>query len=234
MFRITLGLACLVAFGTCAVSAQAHKPIFSDGSEQDPESAIRIDDVAVSYVVYHEATTEAPLLWLSFDATAGQEIFAQLGVPVIDRLRDLRPSLALLGPGLPEVELPFSMPNGLGGLVLSSDEVTDPELFYEPITRTESWILGDLETSALQSGRHYLVAWVPSGQTGKLWVAPGREEQFGLEDIVSLPATIKQVRAFHEVAAARCACCLPALGAGAFLFGGMWLAKARRASRKTP
>ncbi len=69
------------------------------------------------------------------------------------------------------------------------------------------------------------MAYVPSGQTGKLWVAIGRREEFSLEDILGLPATIAQVREFHEVGDAGgipcfllpVAAALPAMGLARFV-----------------
>jgi hypothetical protein len=221
---------CLISLGAHVAPANAHKPIFSDGSAQNADVAIYIDDIDISYVVYHEVTAEANLLWLSFDGNAGQRVFAQLGVPFTERLEDFRPALALLGPGLPEVDLPFNIPDDLGGLLLTSDDVVEPEFFHEPFTGTDSWIMGDLETVLSQNGRHYFVAFVPDGTTGKLWVAPGKAEQFGLDDILSLPATIQQVREFHEVSSAGYPCFLPVLAIGFLLFGGFRLCKIRRGS----
>jgi len=228
MSRKVLWFACLIAWAAMSKSVQAHKPIYNDGSAQDADSAIYIDDINVSYVVYHEVTADTPQIWLTFDGAAGQEVYARLGIPFIERLKDFRPALALLGPGLPEVKLPFDVPDGLGGLVLTLAEGTEPEFFHEPFTGTDSWIIGDLETVLLQTGRHYLVAYVPNGDTGKLWVAPGRAEVFGLADIFSLPATIQQVREFHEVAGAGPPCFLPVLVVVLCLWGGLRLTKTRK------
>ncbi len=206
--------------------AWAHKPIFSDGSAVDAERAIVIDDVSISYVAYHEVRNEATQLWLTFEADAGQKLWAQLGVPYIDRLEGYRPTLVLLGPGLPEVDLPISVPDGLGGVVLRTDEIEEPEFFHEPFTGTDSWILGAIEETAPQAGRYYLVAFVPDGQPGKLWVAPGRKENFGLGDILSLPAVIQKVRAFHEVKGGIGVPCLfPVAAAGLLLAGGLRLVR---------
>jgi hypothetical protein len=64
------------------------------------------------------------------------------------------------------------------------------------------------------------VAYVPSGEVGKLWIAPGEEEEFGLDDIVSLPATIETVRQFHEVGHIPVPCGLPILAAGLLAYAG--------------
>ena len=94
--------------------AWAHRPILSDGSARDASTALYIADVDLSQVVYHEVTAESPQLWLAFDLNAGQSLYFQLGVPVIERLKDYRPALVLIGPGLPQADLPFAVPTGLG------------------------------------------------------------------------------------------------------------------------
>ena len=98
-------------------------------------------DPEISIVVFRELTCEQPELWLAFDAVEGEEIWVQLGMPAIDRLADHRPALAVLAPGLPNIdaEVPFDVPQGLGGVVYLADG--EPQEFYEPFTKTNSWIL---------------------------------------------------------------------------------------------
>ena len=188
---------CLLA---SAFPSWAHRPTISDGTAVDADSALDVEDVSISQVVYHEvAEGAAGRLWLTFEAAEGQELYMQLGLPLLDRLVDYRPSLALLGPGLVGEKPPFEIPEGLGAIVLKSDGVSDPEVFYEPFTGTSSWILFEEEIAAPASGRYYLVAFEPDGTAGKLWAAVGRREVFGLEDIVGLPPIVEQVRQFHEV-----------------------------------
>jgi uncharacterized protein (TIGR03382 family) len=221
-----------LALAICAAPARAHIPIFSGpGSGTSPENALAIDDAAVSHVVYHEVTPETPRLWLTFQLEAGQGIYAQLGVPAIDRLADFRPALALLGPGLPEISLPFEIPQGLGGISLDVSE--QAEHFHEEFTGTDSWIWGVLESAAAQTGTYYVVAYVPSGETGKLWVAVGREEVFGLKEIGALDEQLPRVWKFHETEAGGllapflpCCGAIPMAAAG--LFGVVWLSRRRR------
>jgi hypothetical protein len=187
-----------VLFLVCAES-QAHQPTMSDGTAVDADHAIEFVDVQISRVVYHEITEQAPRLWITFEVDEAQELRLQLGLPFIDRLSEYRPALVLLGPELPEVELPFEFPEGLGGLIFNTDDISDPEVFYEPFSGTTSWILLEQDAQLPAAGRYYVVAYEPSGTPGKLWVALGIEEVFGLGDILSLPAVLGQVRSFHEV-----------------------------------
>jgi hypothetical protein len=171
----------------------------SDGTAVDAAEAIHIGDVQVSRVVYHRVTEGAPQVWITFQISGSQRLKLQLGVPFIERLRDYRPALAVLGPGLPGVDLPFAVPEGLGGLLLETDEVAHPEVFDEPFSVTRSWIVASENVELPEPGRYYVVAFDPSGREGKLWVALGREEAFTLNDIAELPEALAAVRRFHEV-----------------------------------
>lgn len=217
-FRFAIGF--VSAWGL-AGTALAHIPVFSDASTgTTPETAVFIDDATISHAVYHEVTDETARLWVTFDLQAGQEIYVQFGIPALDRLEDFRPAVAVLGPGLPALDLPFNTPDGLGGLLYTTADVDEPEYFYEKFTGTESWIFGELVDSAVETGKHYAVAYVPSGDLGKFWVAIGRREVFEPQDIAALPTLVPQVREFHEVEDPNAIPCflLPAAaGFGAFL-----------------
>lgn len=185
----------------CSPVCLAHLPFFSDGSEVDADHASVIADVDLSQVVYHEVTSPGQLLWLAFDAAAGQEFYFNIGVPAIERPKAYRPAVALIGPGLPAAHLPFPIPAGLGATVFTTDSVTEPEFFHEPFSGTDSWILTKQTVPLATAGRYYAVGYVPSGQVGKFWVAIGKREQFGLEDILKLTGDLPRVRAYHESSA---------------------------------
>lgn len=222
--KIVLALAFFLSAHTVAFG---HQPIVSDGSAVNAASAISLGDVNVSRVVYHEVTADAPRVWMTFQGTTGQLLYVQLGLPAIERLASYRPSVAVLGPGLPAINLPFEIPAGLGGMVLSSSDVTNPTVFDEPFSGTRSWILLEQEIPLPQAGTYYVVAFDPAGQPGKLWVATGREEQFSLDEIGQLSGVLQQVRAFHETSAGAPCFLLPVAGVvGIFMF-----AKARSARR---
>jgi len=145
-------LAAAAAFLCWPVVLWAHVPIFPDGSGTGPDSAVQIDDVTISQVVYGELTTASPQLWLTF-STSERMLKLQLGIPKLDRLAEFRPALAVLGPGLPDMTLPFSTPAGLGGVLFTSDAVDAPESFHEPFTGTDSWILKEVSLALPQAGQ---------------------------------------------------------------------------------
>jgi len=180
-------------------AVHAHRPSFPTGAAGTPEAAVRVRDVDLSQVWYYEATEEAPRLWLTFDGRRDQEVFVQIGVPVIERYRSLRPSVALLGPGLPAAELPFGVPEELGGRVVSTEDVQEPRFFYERFTGTDSWIVHETTLELAADGKHYVVAYLPPDVVGKLWVSLGTREEFGPGDMTKMNEWTRKVRAFHEV-----------------------------------
>ena len=178
--------------------AWAHKPAFGPGYDS-PESAYEIEDNDVSIVVYQTLSCEEPELWLTFDAVAGEELWVQLGVPEVDRLEDYRPTLVVFAPGLPALEgLPFEAPDGLGGVVFDSAEVDAPSEFYEPFTRTSSWVWFEEWVETPESGTGYVVAFEPDGWTGKAWVAAGTVEDFSDVDFAEMGSWDEEVNDFHE------------------------------------
>ncbi len=205
---IFMNIVALVALSLGTRQASAHLPLFDDGTAVDAEQAMIIKDVDLSQVVYHEVREPVQPLWIAFDAVAGQQLYFNPGVPAIDSLRDYRPSFALVGPGLPAATLPFDIPPGNGAEVYPTADITDPEFFHEPFSGTDSWILFEKTITLPESGRYYLVGYVPSGEPGKFWIAVGKREQFGPEAIASLPQDIAKVRTYHESSASSPPCFL--------------------------
>jgi len=182
----------------CSI-AQAHRPIFSDKSATDPNTAVLISKPAISQVIYREITHEADQVWLAFDVNEGFDLFIQIGVPVLDRLKKFRPAMLVVGLGLPKVELPFELPEEFGSEVFPTDDIEEPRFFHEHFTGTDSWILRSDTVKIPKSGRYYLVAYVPSGDKGKLWLSVGKQESFGLAEWAQFGEWKKKIRAFHEV-----------------------------------
>lgn len=189
----------VIVLATMAQGAWAHRYIHNDGSHLDADTALDVGDIEISTVVYHTAPAGKTELWLRFDAEAGQRASIQIGVPYIDRYRDYRPAFALLGPGLEEVALPFQTPEGYGAFLFTTDGIASPDVFNEEFTGTISWTFEMQHIILPETGRYYIVGFVPSNEAGKYWIAPGTREYFSLADILILPYVIYKVRTFHEV-----------------------------------
>jgi len=177
----------------------AHRPIFTEDAATSPETAIPMTDPSISQVVYREIAQKTPQVWLTFTVPKDFDLFLQIGVPAIDRLKDFRPAMAVIGPGLPDKDVPFNLPKDTGAKVFSTTEVAKPRFFHEHFTGTDSWILRSETVRLASPGRYYLVAFSPQGQTGKFWLSVGKRESFSLDDLKEFPAWRRRVREFHEV-----------------------------------
>jgi len=177
----------------------AHRPIFTDDKATGPDTAILIKEPQISQVVYREITKDSPQVWLAFDVPEKFDIFVQIGIPAIDRQKDFRPVMALVGPGLPDKDVPFELPQNVGAKVFSTKHVAQPRFFHEHFTGTDSWILRSETVALPQSGRYFLVAYSPDNQTGKLWLSVGKKESFTLQDLWEFPVWRKRIREFHEI-----------------------------------
>ena len=181
----------------------AHRPIFSERGATDADTAVVIAEPSVSQVIYREITEKTPQVWLALDAEAGFELFVQIGVPALERLKSFRPAMVVIGPGLPEKPLPIPVPKGNGAANFATDDVQNPRFFHEHFTGTDSWILRSETVALPRAGRYYVVAYVPSGQKGKLWLSVGTKEVFGPADLAEFGEWKKRIREFHEVAEQR-------------------------------
>jgi len=181
--------------------------------------ALRLDEIDVSQVAYAELDDTHRALWLVFDTSAPAKLDLSLGIPVIQRLASYRPNLAVVGPGLPPIDLPFETPEE-GGVLFETATAGEVSSFYEPFTGTESWILLETSVDLPRAGVYYVIAWAPNDLPDKLWVAVGAREQFGVNDLLSLGSIIREVRAFHEIARSRSSVGI----AGSLLFLGLFAA----------
>ena len=177
----------------------AHKPIWNDNLAADANSAIPLIDPNISQVVYRSLPAGPNQIWTTQTAHKDFNLYVQIGVPVIERLKNFRPFLAVIAQGLSaDPNLPFKIPDGFGAAVVDTNSV-EPRFFHEPFTGTDSWILTSKEIKLPESGSFYVVAFDPKTTGGKLWISVGRQEKFGLSDILNIGKTIRLVRSFHEV-----------------------------------
>jgi hypothetical protein len=177
--------------------ALAHKPVFRSETGMDPNSAIPFLDPDISQVVYRELP-KGGQVWTTFTAPSDFELYVQIGIPVLERQKEFRPSLVIVGQDLAEPNVPFAIPEGLGAFRIDTRS-SEVRFFHEPFTGTDSWILATQTVKLPDNGRFYIVAFDQKEEGGKLWIAVGTKERFGLFDIFKLGKIKKWVREFHEV-----------------------------------
>ena len=199
IIKVTLALfsACMIAM-TMKSSAQAHVPFMANDEHPTVQSALTIENITTSKVIYQIITNSTFESWIQFEGRAGDILYLQLGIPYIDELENYRPSVAILPPSrFPKLVDPDGIQDESLN-VLNSTGIIHPEIFHERFTNTKSWILVEQRVSLDETGTYFIVSFSPNNEPGKLWLAVGREERFGPSDIAKLPSLTIEVRKFHE------------------------------------
>jgi len=110
---------------------QAHRPIFSEKAATSPETAVLIAQPWVSQVIYREVTATSSQVWLAFDINEGFELFLQIGVPVLGRLKDFRPAMEFAAHDVAAVgispDTPASQKKFDGKYHLGFPQLSDPD-----------------------------------------------------------------------------------------------------------
>ncbi len=185
-------------------SVAAHKYLETESSatRDDP---VMVPDHQVSWAAYEELDKESQVDYYRFEAKKGEEIYASLIIPKIERLYDFEPELALIGPGLAEgtdsevssEDLPLDVREDEGVLV-KKYKGDENEVFFEPFTQTSYWERQVIRRKAPQDGTYFVAVWSSEKETGKYVLAVGEREAFGPGDILELPSVWWKVRIFVE------------------------------------
>ncbi|XYH98273.1 hypothetical protein ACMHYB_00455 [Sorangium sp. So ce1128] len=194
--RLTAFAATLAAFLASASPARARQTFFDYGDHATAEDALEFSDIVLSRIVYSELGCPSRPVWLKLEAAKGETLHVQLGMPALAALRRERPSLALLGPGLPRpARLPFEAPAGVGAQLFSTSTVRALATIREPATDSRSWLLLARRIEIPESGSYSLVAWSPEGHRVRLWIAVGDEPT---EELSNVDDPVERVKAFHQ------------------------------------
>ena len=188
----------LTLLATFSVSAHKYLETESSRTREDP---VLVSDHQVSWAAYEELEREGQVDYYKFKAEKGEEIYASLLVPRIDRFSDFQPDLALIGPGLPdkldERGAPLDVREGEGALVRRY-EGEENEVFFEPFTQTSYWERQVIRRQAPEDGTYLVAVWSSRQEVGKYVLAIGEREAFGPADILEYPSVWWKVRIFAE------------------------------------
>lgn len=202
MRRILLAI---LAVACSSSAVLAHKPL-DTSQPATKEEPIVIRDHQSSWVAYNRLAGSKDVDYYLLPAVKeGDPIDALLLIPVIDRLAEFRPVLALLGPGLPLATggipeetiadyIKITPPEG--GVFKTSAQT--PKIFFEPFTQTKYWERQSLHLTAPVSGQYYLAVFDPQGRGEKYVLSIGKQENWKFKDVFAFPRIWWQVRIFAE------------------------------------
>jgi hypothetical protein len=178
-----------------ALPAASHAPAFSVGVGSMAQPVMVPGGEDLSWAVSQRIPAEGAAVF-GRHLSPGTPLVAGLVLPASDRAEGFRPSLAIIGPGLPPPDasanatLPVAVPEGLGVRVAQEWSGRGWEGFTEiPILEGP-----DVRGVVVQGGLFRYVVWDPRGQGGEVWFAIGQEEAFGPFDLHRFAAAYLEMR----------------------------------------
>jgi hypothetical protein len=159
--------------------AFAHQPYFE---EQDigPDAPWLIADPTISTALYATLESKDDVDYFAFDGSAGQDILLAITIPQIEGQEEFAPTLALLGPGLQDVDLPRRVTRSSGAGVFLVPPPTGPApTFFEPFSRTSYWERQEQRVTLPADGRYVVAVWHDNWQPGRYVFVIGDKERLG-------------------------------------------------------
>ena len=159
--------------------ALAHQPYFEEEDIQAGEPW-KIDDPTISTALYATLDSRGDVDYFSFEGSAKEVILLELTIPQIEGQESFAPTLALMGPGLPDTELPAKVvvPEGWGALVIEPPP-GPATTFYEPFSRTSYWERQEERVTLPVGGGYVVAVWHPGDQVGRYTFVIGEKEKLG-------------------------------------------------------
>ncbi|MBI1297069.1 hypothetical protein GC175_19140 [bacterium] len=161
-------------------SAAAHQPIFEE-VDLTAESARNIADPTVSTALYATLGNADDVDFFTFTGKAGARILIGMTIPQIAGQEDFAPTVALIGPGLPEKDSTL-LPESAESLLNADDGFTileapeDASVFFEPFSRTSYWRRQQVRVALPADGHYTLIVWHSSAQVGRYVLVVGDRE----------------------------------------------------------
>ncbi|MGD2206276.1 MAG: hypothetical protein PVH17_05810 [Anaerolineae bacterium] len=177
---VLLALALALGLTTLgAAPAMAHRPYFED-DDIEANGPWEIDDPTISTALYATLDSSNDVDYFSFEGLAREVILLELTIPQIEGQEDFAPTMALIGSGLPQADLPewVAVPQGAGALIINPPPGPAPT-FYEPFSRTSYWERQEQRVTLPAGGRYVVAIWHPDGEVGRYTFVIGEKEKFG-------------------------------------------------------
>lgn len=161
---------------TGARTAAAHQPYFED-DDWTAGAPYTVQDPTVSTALYATLDNRQDVDYVTFTGQAGQRVLVGLTIPQIEGQEAFAPTLALIGPGLPAVELPAGIeaPPGTGGILLAPPP-GPARPFFEPFSRTRYWERQEDRFTLPADGDFVVAVWHPEGAVGRYTLVVGDRE----------------------------------------------------------
>lgn len=169
----------LILTTVAATPVLAHRPYFEE-EDIGPDVPWQVDDPTISTAIYASLESATDVDYFAFEGQAGQVILLALTIPQIEGQADFAPTMALMGPGLPEADLPghVILPEDVGALEIAPPPGPAPT-FFEPFSCTSYWDRQEERVTLPAGGRYVVAVWHPEGRLGRYVFVVGEKERLG-------------------------------------------------------
>jgi hypothetical protein len=171
--RVLLLAAVLAAIGAARV--WAHRPYFEE-HDIGPDDPWQIEDPTISTAIYATLESAQDVDYYTFEGKAGQTILLALTIPQVEGQDLFAPTMALMGPGLPESDLPEQVVRAEGGAQVFAPDPGPAPTFFEPFSRTSYWDRQEERVPLPADGRYTVAVWHAEGEAGRYVFVVGDRE----------------------------------------------------------
>ena len=189
MKRLAILAAVLLMLAT-ARAAYAHRPIFVQvKSNTTRATAIKIEDVQVSWAIYAQLSQPGEINYYAFDGKRGESVYINLNLPKTQEATQFGLDVALIGKGLtPDASVPVGLNAGEGALI-AQDTGHDPaNVFFEPFTQTSYWVRQTMRVTLPSDGAYTVAVYNSENKIGKYVLAVGEREEWDASDVPAMPS----------------------------------------------
>ncbi len=179
--------------------ARAHVP-YLEKTDFTASEPFKCPMALQSTAVYSWLESDSDVDFCTITAYTSIPLFAEVIVPVFDVYAEFRPSIALIGQGLPDPDelLPVPLAPGEGAIVLHDAGLEPRPQFYEPFGN-KSYYQGPRLEMNIKAGKYKLIYWDPEGMTGDYTATIGKYEIWLLKDIIRAFIVTPMIRAGDEL-----------------------------------
>jgi hypothetical protein len=176
--RTSRSLLFLITFVGILTPVMGHQPFFED-NEFTFDCPGHIRDPTISTAMYAALETPTDVDYYDFNGSKGESIFLSITIPQIAGQENFAPTMALIGLGLHDVDLPkkVTKPQYSGALILPP--TANATYFFEPFSRTSYWTRQEQNVTLPANGRYLVAIWDDKGQKGRYVFVIGYKEVLG-------------------------------------------------------
>ncbi|MEZ4832088.1 MAG: hypothetical protein R2873_08825 [Caldilineaceae bacterium] len=170
--------------------ASAHQPIFEE-EDLSAERTLSIANPTISTALYATLDAEDDVDFFTFTAAEGTRVLIGMTIPQIAGQDEFAPTIALIGPGLPQKEKALLPPSAQS--LINADNgfdlflaPTQASAFFEPFSRTSYWRRQQTRVTMPADGTYTLIVWDAPAQMGRYVLVVGDREVPGGDPLFAI------------------------------------------------